>query len=346
MVSPPRRSALFIVTCALALPLAACGGDEKKTAKDVPPDAIALIGDTKVPKAEFDALIARAKSAYKAQKRPFPEPGSREYQDLKTRAVAFLVQRYEYRTEAEEMGIEVRDDEVDKKVEEVKKQLFQGDEKKFQAGLKQQGLTEQQLREDILDRLLQERIYEAVTKDVKVTDEDVNEFYEKNKAQFTQPATRQVRHIVVKKKERADELYSELQDGADFAALAKRFSTDTSTKGQGGKLPITKGQTAPAFDKAAFALERGDISKPVKTQFGWHIIEAVSAVKPEKVAPLKDLEESIRQQLVQQKKNDAMKSWVERVEKEYEDKVVYAAGFEPPKTGTGTTGTTATTATE
>ncbi len=334
-----RKPASLLAVCALAIGFAGCGGDGDKSPGDVPPDAIALIGDTKVPKAEFDALLERAKTTYKAQKREFPKVGSPEYQDLKTRAVAFLVQRYEFRAEAEEMGIEITDDDVDKKLDELKKELFQGDEKKFQAALKKEGLTEEQAREEVRDRIVQEKIYEAVTKNVEVTGAEIDDYYEKNKAQFTQPASRDVRHILVKTKTRADELYADLQDGASFPALARESSQDTSTAKQGGKLPITNVSTAPPFDRAAFALDQDQISQPVKTQFGWHIIQAVSPVKPEKVTPLEDVKDSIKQQLEQQQKNEAMQKWVSDLEKKYRDEVVYAAGFEPPKTDTGTTET-------
>jgi foldase protein PrsA len=338
---PLRKPASLLAVCALAIGFAACGGDGEKSPGDVPPDAIALIGDTKVPKVEFDALLERAKTTYKAQKREFPKVGSPEYQDLKTRAVAFLVQRYEFRAEAEEMDIEITEEDVDKKLDELKKELFQGDEKKFQDALEKEGLTEEQARGEVRDRLVQEKIYEAVTKDAEVTDAEIGDYYEKNKAQFTQPASRDVRHILVKTSAKADELYNDLQNGASFPELAREFSQDTSTKAKGGKLPITKGSTEPPFEKAAFGLGKNEISKPVKTQFGWHVIQAVSPVKPEKVTPLDAVRDSIKQQLEQQKKNEAMQQWVRDLEKKYKDEIVYAAGFEPPKTDTGT-GTTET----
>ena len=334
---PLGKNALFALTCALALAAAGCGGDDAKTAEDVPADAIAVIGETEVPRAEFDALMRRAEKNYKAQKRPFPKVGTPEYQDLKTRAVAYLTQRYQFRVEAEELGIEVTDKDVDKKLADLKKELFQGDEKKFRAALAREGLTEEQAREEVRDRLIQERLYKKVTEDVKVTDADIEKYYEKNKAQFTQPATRNVRHILVKEKSRADDIHAELENGASFASLARRYSQDTTTKKQGGKLPVTKGSTVPPFDKTAFSLEKGEVSEPVKTQFGWHIIEALSAVKPEKVTPLSQVKDSIKNQLLQQKKNEALDSWLKQLKKKYDGETVYAAGFEPPKTDTGET---------
>ena len=330
-------AALFAV-CAFALAIAGCGGEDAKTAADVPSDAIALVGDTPIPRAEFDDLMERAEANYKAQKRPFPKVGSPEYQDLKTRAVAFLVQRYQFRAEAAELDVEATDEDVDKKLAEIQKASFDGSRDKLLAALKKEGLTEEDAREEIRDRTLQEKLYAKVTEDIEASEEEQEAYYEKNKQQFSQPASRDVRHILVKSKARADEVYRRLQDGGNFNQLARQYSTDTATKKIGGKLPVTKGQTVPPFDKVAFALEQGEVGEPVKTTFGWHVIKADSAIREEKVTPFEEVKKSIQDQLVQEKKDKAVKSWLEEMEKKYKEETVYAAGFEPPPTETGTTG--------
>ena len=342
-----RNILSLLAVCAVALAASACGGEEARAPEDVPADAIALIGDTEVPRAEFDALMERAKESLKGQSRPFPKAGTPEYQDLKTRAVSFLMQRYRFRAEAEELGIEISDEDIDKELEKIRKESFDGSQKKLDEALKREGLTIEEARVELADRLLQQRLYDKVTEDVEVSDADIEKYYEKNKQQFSQPATRDVRHILVKTKAKADDLYAQLQGGADFARLAKQHSTDKSSGKQGGKIPVTKGSTAPPFDKVAFELETGATSKPVKTQFGWHIIKADGDVKEAKATPLKDVEKSIRQQLETEKKNKALQEWLKSIEEKYEGETVFAAGYAPPKAETGTgTGATATTAEE
>jgi parvulin-like peptidyl-prolyl isomerase len=144
---------------------------------------------------------------------------------------------------------------------------------------------------------------------------------------------------LVKTRAKADELAAELEAGGDFAALARRHSTDTGSKASGGKLTITRGQTVAPFDKEAFRLGKNEISAPVKTEFGFHLIQALSEVKKADKAPLQEVRDSIRQQLLQTKKNEAMTDWVDELKQEYDDKVSYAAGFTPPPTATATTTT-------
>jgi parvulin-like peptidyl-prolyl isomerase len=330
-----KISRLVLLLCALvASGLAGCGGDE-----DVPADAVAVVDGEEIAKQDFDAVISQAKTSYKNQKRDFPAAGSQEYQTLRNQIVQFLVQREQFEQEADDLGVEVTDKQVDARLVQIQKQYFGGDKKKYEKQLKEQGLSDRQVRNDLRAQIISEKLFDQVTKDVKVTDQQISDYYEKNKAQYSQPESREVRHILVKTKAKADALYQQLQDGADFAALAKANSEDTGSKANGGKLTISKGQTVAPFDQTAFLLKKGVISRPVKTEFGYHIIEALGDVKPAKVTPLKDVKESIKQQLQQTKKNEAMTKWVEELKEDYEDKVSYAAGFTPPPDAksTGTT---------
>jgi parvulin-like peptidyl-prolyl isomerase len=327
-----KRSLLLSAAALAALTLVAAGcGDSD----EVPADAVAVVDGSTITRASLDELLARAKKSYAAQNRDFPKAGTAEYQSLQTQAVAFLVQREEYAREAEELGLQISDGEITKKLDEVKKQYFEGNQAKFVKGLKDQGYTVETLREDLRSQLLTEKIYEKLTTDVKVTDGDIQKYYDENKSNYTVPESRSVRHILVKTKAEADRLHTQLTGGANFAVLAKANSLDPGSKDQGGKLTVSRGQTVEPFDKAAFALKTNQLSQPVKTEFGYHLIQPLAAVKAGSVTPFAQVKAQIKTQLESERKNTAVNDWVAEVEKEYEDKVQYAAGFEPPETSTG-----------
>ena len=333
-----KRSLALAAAALAAVTLVAAGcGDSD----EVPADAVAVVDGTSISRSSLDGLLARAKKSYTAQKRAFPKAGTSEYQSLQTQAVAYLVQREEYAREADKLGIDVTDQQIAKKVEEVKKQYFGGSQARFEKGLKDQGYTKATLEEDIRSQLLTEGIYKQVTNDAKVTDADVKSFYEKNRSDYTVPESRSVRHILVKTKADADRIRTELVNGGDFAALAKANSIDPGSKDAGGKLTVSKGQTVAPFDKAAFSLDTDELSQPVKTQFGYHLIQPLADVKAGSVTPFAQVKDQIRTQLESETKNTAVTKWVADVEKEYKGKVQYAAGFEPPDTST-TTGETTT----
>jgi len=314
---------------AVTLVAAGCGDSD-----EVPADAVAVVDGTPITRATLDELLARAKKSYTAQKRAFPKAGTSEYQSLQTQAVAYLVQRQEYATEADKLGVDVTDAQIAKKIDEVKKQYFGGDQTKFEKGLADQGYTEASLRDDIRSQLQTEGIYKNVTGDVKVTDADVKSYYDKNKANYTVPESREVRHILVKTKAEADAIHAQLVAGGDFAAIAKAKSIDPGSKDQGGKLTVSRGQTVAPFDKAAFSLKTDQLSEPVKTQFGYHLIQPLADTKPGSVTPFAQVKAQIRTQLESEKKNSAVNTWVSGVEKDYKSKVQYAPGFEPPDTST------------
>ena len=316
----------LLILLLLVAALTGCGGGSD----EVPADAVAVVDGQKVSRSDYDAVLVQVKKTYENEKQEFPKAGSQQFQTLKNQVVQFLVQRVQFEQEAAALDIEITDKQVDARLEQVVKQYFGGDRRKLEAQLKEQGSSERQVRGDIRAQIVSEKIFAEVTGKVSVTDKQVEDYYAKNTSQYSQPESREVRHILVKTRAKADDIYDELNAGADFTALAKRFSEDTGSKANGGKLTISKGQTVAPFDQTAFLLKTNEISKPVKTQFGFHIIQPLGEVKPAKVTPLKEVQDSIRQQLAQTKKNETMTKWTDDVNEKYEDKVSYAVGFKPP----------------
>jgi foldase protein PrsA len=337
MVSSRRKLIpLLPLALATALLLAACGSEDDE--KTVPAGSIALVGDQPIPKAELDRLLEQTRSNYEAQQQEFPEAGTPEYENIKSTLVRSLVQQAQWEQAGAAMGLKVNEDEINSQLASLKDQYFKGDEDKYQTELEKQGLTEEQLRGQIESKLLSDKIYAAVTKKAAVTDAEIEAYYNENKAQYQQPEARQVRHILVKTKSLADEIHADLQGGADFAKLAKKHSEDTASKADGGKFEAFKGKTVAPFDKFVFSAETGELSKPIKTEFGWHVIEVLEDVEEPSAQPLEEVSESIRATLLQEEQNKALQDWVAQTKNTYQ--VVYAPGYAPAATTAAQTTTT------
>ena len=321
---------------------AGCGGGTKA----VPANAVAVVGDSTITKVDFNNVLAATKKIDKIRKTATPKPGTTEYKTRSDGIVQFLVTMSELTQEAKSMGLApVTDKEVQTQIDQIKKQYANGNEKKFETLLAGQGLTIDIYRLQWRYQLLSNRISADVTKGVKVTDADVKKYYDANKANYTQTASRDVRHILVNSKKLADTIEAQLKAGGSFAKLAKKYSKDTGSAVNGGKLTVQKGKTVPEFDKAAFSLKTNEISAPVHTTYGWHIIQALSAITPAQTKPLKDEQATIRQQLVSTKKQDAMTKWLDDMKKSYSKKVRFQAGYTPTATTTTAGSTTAPTTT-
>ncbi len=365
-MSPGPRIAFLVLAIALALVATGCagGGDDSSSEEatplsattaeettsestggetnqpasaqesvEVPVDAVAVVDGEPVPKSSYDRLIAQAEQSFITQQREFPAVGTAEYEALKSQAVQFLVQRVEFAQQANELGIGVTSEEVDERLDELKEQFFEGDEEVYEEQLAEQGLSEEQIKEDLEAQIVAERLFEEVTKDVTVGDEEIQAYYEENAELFTVPASREVRHILVTKRTRAEELHAELVAGADFEELAKENSLDPGSKDQGGRLTIREGETVEEFDEFSFSAETGELSEPIKTQFGWHLIEVLTDIAPEGTSDLEEVRPLVEEQLLGEARNEAMTAWVDGLSVIYEGKVFYAVGFTPVSIG-------------
>ncbi len=321
-----RHNLLPLLAVALlgAVLAAGCGSGKKS----VGANDVAVVGDRSISKQEFQKLLDQACATTKSQGQKCPQAGTEQYTALRKQAMQYLVQRAEFEQKADDLGLKITDADVEAQLLKIKAQYFgkggkcdANCEKKYRDQIAKQRLTDEQVHADVRANVIQNKIYEKVTADVEVSDKEIEDY---------------VRHILVKKKSLADQLHQRLLSGADFAALAKKYSEDPSSKTQGGKLTVSKGRQVPEFDKAAFSLKTREISEPIKTQYGWHIIQPLSAIKNERKTPLKEVRPAIRQQLVQQKKQDKMRKWVDETTKDFESKTSFQVGYALPAT-TGTT---------
>lgn len=107
-----------------------------------------------------------------------------------------------------------------------------------------------------------------------VSDVEAKKFYDAQVGQLKPQSEIEARHILVESQDKAKEIFEKIAHGADFAKMAAEFSKDPGTKDDGGKLGyFGRGQMVPQFEEAAFKLKEGEISQPVETQFGWHLIK-------------------------------------------------------------------------
>jgi parvulin-like peptidyl-prolyl isomerase len=311
----------------------------------VPASDIAVVDGHDIAKAKFDRILDQSKKAYRQAGRSFPKQGSPEYQTLKTNIVNYLVESVQFELGAEDLGIHVTDKDVDKELASTKKTYFNGNEKKYRQALKKAGRTESDLRDMLKQRLLQERVSAELTKDLKVTDEDIKKYYARHKDEFRTRESRDVRHILLScttakqcasARRKAAQLRRQLVNGASFAKLAKKYSKDPGSAQAGGFLTIQKGTTQPAFDKAAFSLKTHQLSQPIKTVYGIHVLEPLSAIRPATTQTLKQATVQIRTTLMSKKRTDALTKWVQDVKKKYGDKTEYQVGYAPPQSSTQT----------
>lgn len=206
------------------------------------------------------------------------------------------------------LKVKVSDEEVEEKVAQVKG--FLKDEANYQRSLKEENVTEEELRRDIKARIMRERAEDYLAQGDPVTEEEVARHYRKNLNNYlAEPEKVQTRHILLSSESEAEEVLRQVQEGADFAKLAQRYSQDTTSKASGGDIGLkARDELAKEYAEAAFSLEPGEISPVVKTDEGFHLIKLVKK-QPASYTPLEQAEESIRAELAKAKKHELVSRW-------------------------------------
>jgi parvulin-like peptidyl-prolyl isomerase len=343
----------------LLLLLIAVFGSVQGCEEELPEGAIAQVGQSLVSQAQLDKLEAAYTLAGLA---PDEEEQPSEYLAYKQQLVEYLVTLEIMRQEATTYSVTVTSDDVDARLQQIK-QFFLGDEDKFEAALDELNLTLEQLTQSIRESLWFEEMEAAVTEDVTVSEEEVQAYYEAHKTEYVAQESRTVRHILISPfvdaagnmvtstptqddwdaaKAEAEQVRSDILNGADFVTEVEEYSDDVLSIVDGGKLgEVIKGQTTPAFEEAVFSLQKEELSEPVKTSSGYHIIE-VTDITPEAQLSYDLVKEKIRTTLLTAKQTEVWDRWLS--EKQAELGVVYRDGYAPVSAvttslGAGTTTT-------
>jgi parvulin-like peptidyl-prolyl isomerase len=296
---------------------------------------IAVVASEHVPKALFDELMSEAQANYKLQGRAFPNPGTTDYDSIKSQAVVILVQQAETQSEAGKLGVTVTPADVENSLKTLKHKCCNDNEAKYQAKLKQQGITDQEVRDSARSNLYAQRVAARLTKGITVAPAAITAYYAQHKSDFQTPATRKVRYILLGKKGAglATTLFNQL-DGAPLSKwcpLAKKYSQDPSSSGKCGEASFTQGQTVPEFDKLLFSLPTNKVGKVNSSQYGWFVLVPTAAATPVKTTSLAKATTKIKATILQTKKQAAITAWTTKTQKAYckPGVITYRTGYTP-----------------
>ena len=304
------KAKLFVVVAAL-VSLAACGDVVKPAAatvngKKIPISKVSNALDKFDDTAQFDQLAQQSD----------PQAVKRQFQQG---YLSQLIQTEIFRIEARKLGIEVTDEEVTARIEEFKQQF--PSEEAFENALSQQGFTMVQLRQAVSDQLLGNKIRAKVTEGIGASEQQLRRYYETHLEKYRQT---HAQHILVDKKPLAQKIAKQLQSAPKarvaklFGSLANKYSKDTSNKTKGGDLGWTSpGQFVPEFESAMNELEVGQVSDPVKTQFGYHVIRVIDR----RATPFSQVESGIQTELSGGRVDAAWQRWLVAAYKRAEIKV-------------------------
>lgn len=305
-----RKTAILlaVMIISISLVLNGCGMVQKNAAADGN-SVVAVVGGDQIKKVEFNQMFEMFKVQYEQQYGTDiwnKDVDGRKYIDvMKEKVLDMLVDIKVQEKEAQKAGITVTDDEINAEIDKAKK--YFDSEEKFNEFLTSQKMTMEYLKDTIKKDILVSKLKEKMTANVAVTDDEVASYYGLHQDQFVSV---KASHILLEKEDEAKAMLERVKKGENFNELALQYSKDPSAKQNKGDLGyFRKGQMVEPFEKAAFSMKAGQISEPVKTDYGYHIIK----VEDIKIDKLEDVAAELKTSMLQGKKDTAYQGILEEM---------------------------------
>jgi len=303
----------------------------EKTPEAIQKTVLATVGDEKITKGDLDKLINAQLKQQFGDDYASNDKVKDQVKQAKQQGLNSLVTQSILLQEATKLNLKPADTEINSKIDETMNsyKTQYPEEGQFDAALKQAGITADELKDSLKKQIIISAVQEDMLKDVAVTDDEIKSYYDENKdAKYAVGAGATAAHILVADEETAKGLKAKLNAGADFAKLAKENSTDPGSKENGGSLGFVaynSTQLVAEFMNGFKGLKEGEVSEPVKSQFGYHLIKA-TGLKQAEVTPLDKVKEEIKAAVLQQKQgntfNTKVTDWKTELKvKTYEDKI-------------------------
>lgn len=298
-----RRIVGFCIALVVAAP--GCG--------DLLDPAAAVVNDQKITVDEIAASLERFERSPEFERLAQQGDAGELKRQVEQQLLSQEIRRAVLEPKAESFDIEVTEEDVERRLDQIKQDF--PSEGAFEEALKEQGLTLEQLHDLVRDNLLEERLRARVTEDARPSEEELRAHFETNADRYRET---EAQHILVEDRATARRLARQLQRAPSnrldqlFARLARRHSTDPSAESGGELGTFRPGDFVPSFEEAADELAIGEVSDPVKTRFGFHVIRVTGRSDP----AFEDVVEQIEQELGE---GAADRAWETYVAQAYED---------------------------
>jgi foldase protein PrsA len=268
-----------------------------------------------------------------------------QYKTYVQEVLAFLISSQWVISEAKELGVKLTDAEIKKQFQKIRSAQFPKTAE-FEKFLKTSGQTVSDLLLRVKLNQLSTKIQQKITSGKgKVTQADVQKYYNDNKSRYETQERRATNIVLVKDEATAKKALNELKSGKSFASVANAYSTDKTSKAKGGSLgEVVKGQEEKSLDEAIFKAQKGQLVGPVKSPFGFYVVE-VTKITPGTHQGLSQVSASIKAQLTATKQQEALSKFVKDFKNRWKAKtdcrkeyvVANCKQYKTPKTATGKT---------
>ena len=297
---------------------------------------VATVNGEPLPAEAFNEEISKIEATGQLPPHMVAQLDDARRDQIKERVVEGMIVRQLIEQKIEASDFDITDAEIDEKIEQMKAELAFANEMmpgrfgSLEQMMAQMGMDAKNLRASVAQSIALERLVRANHDYEDATPAEAREFYEANKDRFQQPEQVRASHILLKveapegdpawaeAKKKIEQLHTEASaEGADFAALAREHSDDSSAS-EGGDLGFfPRGVMVPDFEQAAFSLKDGQLSEPVKSRFGWHLILRTDH-RPSGPIPFARVEDQLVRQLTSARFQESLRAYLQELREQAE----------------------------
>jgi Parvulin-like peptidyl-prolyl isomerase len=304
----------------------------EKTPEAIAKEKVAKVGGEYITRGELNDMMVPVKAQIASQNGGdnylTSDQGKQDVLDQEKQTLQSLIEARIFEQKAKELKLFKDEAEIESGITAKKDELIKAYETEdaLNKYLEQSKISADMLKKLLRVQVVGQKVYDNMIKDIAVTDDEIQKYYDQNKTTLTeQPNTMEVSHILVATEQEAKDIKAKLDKGEDFAALAKQYSTDTGSKDAGGSLgeiQYNDSNYDQTFMVAAMALKAGEVSQPVKTTYGYHIIK-VTKKNEYPILTFDKAKDSIKEQLLYNKQEETytntLNTWKEAAKIKYYD---------------------------
>lgn len=312
-----KKGALLFALATVAI-VAACGsGNTSENGNS--DDVVAIVNEVEITRSVFEQQLEAQMRQYQAQGMQIDDD---QRSEIEEQLLDQLIARELILQDGRDRGIAPSDEDVAAQLEQIRAQF--PSEEAFEEALAQQNLTIEEIESDIAEQMVIEEILQGdVLRDTDIGEEAAREFYDENPELFETPPQVRASHILVltqnmdesereEARDRIEDIRARIDQGEDFAELAREYSEDGTARDGGDLGFFSQGQMVPEFEEVAFDLEVGEISGIVETQFGYHIIHKTDE-SDEGVQTFEEALPQIEQFLGQQEQQELFRTYIDEL---------------------------------
>lgn len=297
-----RVALVIMLGAVLAFSVTGCGKKKSES-------AAAEVNGEAIPMADFNKQVKQMKEQYADSGLFEGKEGEQRLLSYKERILDNMITQELLLQAAKDRKISISKKDIEAQIKSLK--TGYKDDAAFKKALKDANMTQESLEEQLRMQMITQRLIESLAQSADISDAAVQKYYDTHKTQFTEKAAKRPAQILFRPEDKAvaEKVLAEIKSGGDFAALAKQYSIDETTKSKGGDLGWPGAPRPTEVEQAINSLKVGQVSGLVQSSYGWYILKVLEE-RPSRLKPLSEVKDQVKQLIAGEARSESYQKFI------------------------------------